>query len=586
MSIGTLLLLLAALVGGYVIVRGKRKAAQTGPTEKPVERPVPSGPWFLPHEGKEHGPFQLAQLVRFRDSGILLPNTPIRASSSTEILEAKQVPGLFIQPAVEFIEQPVEFQTFGGQLDPVKVGKGRVRVKDGALLIYGRRRRLFALRRIDEWIPLDQLYDVMVEDNLLHFRVEGQPSKQARLLKLATPAVAKALADCLPDRLSAGGAQVKADTEAYSRFLQQAGQPFVTLAIIAINVLIYVWAGNKGAGWWDGKPSVFIDLGGNFAPSTTQNQWWRLLTGTFLHSGFMHMAFNMWALWDAGRVAERLFGHSRYVALYLVAGLVGSLASINWQQEAVGIGASGAVFGVYGALTMALFLRNDLLPLSIAHKLRASGSAFIIYCLVNGFTHTGIDNSAHLGGLLGGALLGAGFVGLTRVRLWGAVAVLTGLSAFGWVRAVEVTEPLLDEPAFRAFLAGFGAEEARLNQAAQTLFKTQGQLPAREFATHLDQEVVSGWRQLETQIKSLHRVSNKNRMLLEPLTEFVETKRDAAETLKDGLTEGNGLLIFASSLKTRHANNVAAALAQKLAELKSEKEGKSKSTPTSSQSPQ
>lgn len=577
MSIGTLLLLLTAVVGGYIIIRGKRKAAQSGPTEKPVAPPIPSGPWFLPHEGKEHGPFQLAQLIHFRDSGIVLPNTPVRAASSVETMEAKHIPELFVEPTVEFIEQAVEFQTFGGQLDPIKVGKGRVRVKDGALLIYGRGRRLFALRRIEDRIPLEQLYDVMVDDNLLRFRVEGQPTKQARLLKLATPAVAKALAACLPDRLSAGGAQVKADTEAYSRFLQQAGRPFVTLAIIAINALVYVWAGNQGAGWWDGKPSVLIDLGGNFAPATTQDQWWRLLTGTFLHSGFMHMAFNMWALWDAGRIAERLFGHGRYLALYLVAGLMGSLASINWQQEAVGIGASGAVFGVYGALTMALFLRNDLLPLSIAHKLRTSGSAFILYCLVNGFTHTGIDNSAHLGGLLSGALLGAGFVGLTRARLWLAVATLAGVSTFGGFRAVEVTEPFLDEPAFRAFLAGFGAEEKRLNQTVQTLLKTRGQLPPKDFATYLDREVVSGWRQLETQIKGFHRVSNKNRQLLEPLTEFIETKRDAAETLKDGLAEGNALMIFSSSLKTRYANDVAAQFAQKVNELTSAKDAKSKS---------
>ena len=106
------------------------------------------------------------------------------------------------------------------------------------------------------------------------------------------------------------------------------------------------------------------------------------------------MGLNMWALWDAGRVAERLFGRLRYAALYLCAGLLGGIASINWQQEVVSVGASGAVFGIYGALLVALLLRKDLLPPSIAKKLQGSATVMIVYSLFNGFTKVGIDRKS------------------------------------------------------------------------------------------------------------------------------------------------------------------------------------------------
>jgi hypothetical protein len=134
-------------------------------------------------------------------------------------------------------------------------------------------------------------------------------------------------------------------------------------------------------------------------------QWWRLVTSMFLHFGVMHLAFNMLALWVFGVLAERLFGNVRFLAIYLIAGIAGSVTSFLWHPVVNGAGASGAIFGVLGAL-LAFFLRGEEgVPKSVLRAQRNSAALYIAYSLLNG-ARMGIDNAAHLGGLLAGMLLG------------------------------------------------------------------------------------------------------------------------------------------------------------------------------------
>jgi membrane associated rhomboid family serine protease len=139
---------------------------------------------------------------------------------------------------------------------------------------------------------------------------------------------------------------------------------------------------------------------------TATGEWWRLLSSTFLHFGFLHLAFNMWALWVNGIVAERLFGSSRYLLIYLVAGVAGSLTSFLWHPFVNGAGASGAIFGVLGAL-LAYFLRTDTgIPRSVIVAQRNAAAFFIVVSILNAARFPGIDNAAHLGGLAAGFILG------------------------------------------------------------------------------------------------------------------------------------------------------------------------------------
>ena len=126
----------------------------------------------------------------------------------------------------------------------------------------------------------------------------------------------------------------------------------------------------------------------------------------FLHAGAIHLGFNMWALWNIGAIAERFYGNLQYLAIYLLSGLFGSLASLYFAaREAVSVGASGAIFGVSGALLAALFTKHDKLPAPLVASMRSSLLMFVGYSLFLGFTSGVVDNAAHLGGLVSGFAL-------------------------------------------------------------------------------------------------------------------------------------------------------------------------------------
>jgi rhomboid protease GluP len=180
----------------------------------------------------------------------------------------------------------------------------------------------------------------------------------------------------------------------------------VTAALIGINVA--VWLLNVATGVSPVSPRA-IDLlawGGNHLPLTIE-QPWRLLTSTLLHGGIIHLGFNMWVLWDSGRIAERFYGSTQMLLIYLVAGVCGSLASLFFAaRTGVSVGASGAIFGIVGCLLAALFTKSRKLPRGLVTAMRSSMLLFVGYALAIGFLAGFIDNAAHIGGLASGFLLG------------------------------------------------------------------------------------------------------------------------------------------------------------------------------------
>ena len=181
---------------------------------------------------------------------------------------------------------------------------------------------------------------------------------------------------------------------------------YVTPLIVAANIAVFAIMVALGIQVLGGRAEEYLRFGANFAPLTTGGEWWRLFTCTFIHFGIVHLAFNMWALWDSGRLTERLFGNAWFAALYVFAGLCGSSASMFWNQEVISGGASGAVFGVFGALLAYMTVERGSIPPATLNHLRVSTSTFVVYSLFYGFVQSGIDNAAHLGGLAGGFIMG------------------------------------------------------------------------------------------------------------------------------------------------------------------------------------
>jgi rhomboid protease GluP len=131
-----------------------------------------------------------------------------------------------------------------------------------------------------------------------------------------------------------------------------------------------------------------------------------MLTSNYLHIGIIHLFFNMWCLWNLGALAERVFDGWTYFLVYTLSGFGGSLVSLWWHPMVIGAGASGAIFGLAGALIAALYLGKLPIPKEAIQKTLKSLLLFAGYNLFFGLS-AGIDNSAHLGGLLTGLAAGA-----------------------------------------------------------------------------------------------------------------------------------------------------------------------------------
>lgn len=157
------------------------------------------------------------------------------------------------------------------------------------------------------------------------------------------------------------------------------------------------------------SPSVqqLLKWGANFGPLSLGPEPWRMLASTYVHAGIIHIALNMWCLWSLGFLAERVFDPWTYVLTYTFCGLAGSLSSLWWHPRSVGVGASGAIFGLAGALISALYLGH--LPIS-KQAIQGTLKSLLIFAGYNlffGAAVPGIDNSAHIGGLVVGLALGA-----------------------------------------------------------------------------------------------------------------------------------------------------------------------------------
>jgi rhomboid protease GluP len=179
-----------------------------------------------------------------------------------------------------------------------------------------------------------------------------------------------------------------------------------TIAIIVLCVIGYMIEVVVGHSF-DPPVDALLKTGATSGPAIFAGQWWRLLTAMFLHGNPLHILSNMWALFNLGLLAEILYGRRNYVFLYLIAGLGGSIASVWWHPQALGVGASGAIFGIAGALLPALkFQRNPRIAQALKGALGSIGF-FVVVNLVIGAGLPVIDNAAHIGGLLTGLVVGA-----------------------------------------------------------------------------------------------------------------------------------------------------------------------------------
>jgi rhomboid protease GluP len=172
--------------------------------------------------------------------------------------------------------------------------------------------------------------------------------------------------------------------------------PVTTLLLVAITACF-------AAQFFLGRG--LIEQFANYGPAVRQGEYWRLVTSMFLHGGIVHLVLNAWALYQLGSLFEILMGSGRLAGVYLAAGIAGSLASAFWS-DVPSVGASGAIFGLLGALISFLLRRRE----NLTPQAKALLGQLVMWAVINvafGFSGAAnIDNAAHMGGLVAGLLAG------------------------------------------------------------------------------------------------------------------------------------------------------------------------------------
>ena len=282
-------------------------------------------------------------------------------------------------------------------------------------------------------------------------------------------------------------------------------QPWLTYVLIAANVAMFAVELAAGASAVTPTPQKMIELGGNFAPLTLHGEWWRLLSSMFLHYGVIHIGMNMICLYQA-RVVEQLYGKLGYVAIYLVAGLLGGVASLARTTNAVSAGASGAVFGVFGAFGAFLVLRKAAMDEEVWRKTTRQIMTFVGINLVYGMSVPGIDMSAHIGGLIGGFAVGA-----LLLAGKGAEAQRTGRSLVATVVGIAITVGVLLALKAPTDVTGMIQELDRVEKATLPVFQSlatrfdDGKVDHSTLAAELERDVIRPWKQIDAKMGTVDR---------------------------------------------------------------------------------
>lgn len=347
----------------------------------------------------------------------------------------------------------------------------------------------------------------------------------------------------------------------------------VTIILIALNVLMFLVMVLNGVSPVSPNAESVLKWGADYGPLTLHGQWWRMLASTFLHFGIIHLAFNMFVLFSIGLFMEGLAGSLSFIVLYLVCGLGGSAASLVWHPSIVSAGASGAIFGLYGALLGFLLQHRGSIPAESLQSLRKGALTFIGYNLLYGL-RPGVDMAAHLGGLATGFVLGlflipppvsassgelapASAVELAPASNWRVpVALALGLAL--------IVVPIIALPKPDDYLAEYH-RAAAVEKTALELYNSSlnqwkaGQLNNQQYADILEKQILPPWRSERERVENL-KVSQDQAARHRLFVAYLTNREQGWQLTTDGFRTHDTDKFRQGALKAAEADKVAAQL--------------------------
>jgi len=347
-----------------------------------------------------------------------------------------------------------------------------------------------------------------------------------------------------------------------------------TIVLIALNVMMFLMMVLQGVAVFNPTADSVLRWGADYGPLTLHGQWWRMLVSTFLHFGLIHLLFNMFVLFNIGLFLEGLADRIPFVVLYLVCGLGGSAASLAWHPSIVSAGASGAIFGLYGALLGFLIRHRGSIPAESLASLRKGALTFLGYNLLYGL-RPGVDMAAHLGGLATGFVLGLFLIqppstsssSSTSSDLTASGGVLTPAS--NWRVSVTVAlglaliaVPMIALPKPDDYLAEY-KRLATMEEKDLALFNASlkqwqaNQITPQQYADILEKQILPPWRAERESMEKL-KVSQDQAAMNRLLVEYLTDREQGWQFTVDGLRAHDADRLRRGAQKEADAEKVAA----------------------------
>jgi rhomboid protease GluP len=341
----------------------------------------------------------------------------------------------------------------------------------------------------------------------------------------------------------------------------------VTACLIATNIAVFGAMVATGFAMGEISGEDAVRWGSDYAPLVADGQWWRLVSSTFVHLSLPHIAVNMYALYQGGRVTERLFGSLRFVLLYFYAGVVGNMVSEWWNPAVNGAGASGAIFGIFGALAVFMARRHWRTSAPALQPAGISLLVFAIYSLLSGFTNDRVDNVAHVGGLLGGMAMGVALARPlnlqphARIRLGQLIVACMGgatvLAVLAW-SLVHPSPPILAIRQFHHLLEKLHAREVAAiaaNEQVDQRIETE-KLTAAAYADALEHEVLPPWQSLYRDTAAITALPpGRDRTAQQLLLRYLGDRRDAVIDTIDSNRHDDPRRLDAANAKNADADD-------------------------------
>jgi rhomboid protease GluP len=343
----------------------------------------------------------------------------------------------------------------------------------------------------------------------------------------------------------------------------------ITPALVAINILVFLGMIMGGVHPLEPTVASLLDWGANYGPKTVSGgQWWRLGASMFLHIGLIHLAFNMFVLWKAGEFIERLFGNAGFFIVYAVSGLAGAMVSVAWHPYVVSAGASGAIFGLYGALLGYLALRRDSIPVEVLSPLTKSTLVFVGYNLVYGVMRTGTDVADHLGGLAAGFVCGLVLAVPLTVeppphRAVRNAAVLFGMGLLLTGAALKLPRPV----DFTAEMKSFAAVESKTLASYRAALEQARirKLKDDQVADLIQQNVLPDWETEHRKLAAIKGVTSlppAAQNLLSAVLNYMDARQQGWSQIVQGLRTHDINATKAGAATEQNADMLARAMAQ------------------------